>query len=68
MARSVRSILVTTVSKINARRMLEAFMPRAGIEYSRSRNVDDGPKHPMTVFGLAPWVRFIPAAIDDFTR
>lgn len=37
--------------------MLEAFMPRAGAEYSRSRNFDFGMNHRMNVSGLSPWVR-----------
>lgn len=42
--------------------MLEAFMPLAGHEYSRTRNYDFGRNHRLNVFGLSPWVslRVIP--------
>ncbi|WP_162024558.1 MULTISPECIES: FAD-binding domain-containing protein [unclassified Lentimonas] len=48
---------MNTDSKLQARRMLEAFMPRAGVEYGRRRNIDYGPKNRMNVSGLSPWVR-----------
>ena len=44
-------------SKLQARRILEAFMPRAGSEYGRSRNFDYGPNNRTNVSGLSPWVR-----------
>jgi deoxyribodipyrimidine photo-lyase len=53
----VRFVRVITASKIQARQMLEAFMPRAGIEYSRRRNVDFGPNNRTNVSGLSPWIR-----------
>ena len=37
--------------------MLEAFLPHAGLDYSRSRNVDYGPNNRSNVSGLSPWLR-----------
>lgn len=42
---------------LDARTALEAFMPRAGLEYARHRNYDTGSGHVMHVSRLSPWVR-----------